>query len=74
MTAIEQAGIEVFFELLDLEGNGRLRHEENFCSLGKRQLSGDCVENLQPTIRHGALLPCGSIQEVRIKSQFTDIR
>jgi hypothetical protein len=50
--AFKQTGIEMFFELLDLEGHRRLGHEQQFRRLGKRQLFGNGVENLKAAISH----------------------
>lgn len=59
MPTIEEPGVEMLLELLDLERHCRLRHEQYLGSLGKRQLFGDGVENLQPAIGHGYSFPLG---------------
>jgi hypothetical protein len=56
-TAIEEAGIEALFKLLDLKGHGRLRHVQRFTRLGERKVLGHSVKNLQATIRHKSS-PC----------------
>jgi hypothetical protein len=52
MPPIEQARIEMLLQLFDLEGNGRLRHEQHLSSLGKRQLLGYRMKHLKPPIGH----------------------
>jgi hypothetical protein len=52
MAAVEQAGIEMFLKLLDLESHGRLRHEQHLGGLREGQLLGDGVKYLKPAIRH----------------------
>ena len=49
---VEQARVELFFQLLDLEGHCRLRHEERFGGAGERPVSGNGVEYLESTIGH----------------------
>ncbi|GAB1461004.1 hypothetical protein MASR2M50_27790 [Thauera sp.] len=53
MPPVEQARVEVFLELLDLEGDGRLRHVEVFRGTGKRAVLRYRVENLESAICHG---------------------
>jgi hypothetical protein len=72
MTPIEKPGIEMFFQLLDLEGDRRLGHEQHFGRFGKRELLGDGMEHLQSAIGHywspdGLLMP-------DIQTQFGRIR
>jgi hypothetical protein len=55
VATVEQARVEVLFELLDLESHSRLRHEQHFGRLGKRQLLGNRVKYLKPAIRHNPL-------------------
>jgi hypothetical protein len=75
VAAIEQARIEVLFQLLDLERNGRLSHEKDFCRLGERQLLGDGMEYLQPAISHGTVLSGNlSLVQCDIQSQIPHIR
>ncbi len=57
VAAIKQARVEVLFELLDLESHGRLGHEQYIRRLGKRQLFGNRMKNLQTTIGHFRYLP-----------------
>ena len=52
MAAIEQARVEVFFELLDLEGDCRLGHEQRFGCLGERKLPRHRMEHLETPVRH----------------------
>jgi hypothetical protein len=52
MTALEQPGAEMFFELLDLKCHRRLRHEKLFRRFGETQLAGDGVKDLQSAISH----------------------
>jgi hypothetical protein len=42
----------MLFELLDLKRHRRLRHEKLLRRLGKTQLPGDGVKNLQSAIGH----------------------
>jgi hypothetical protein len=51
---VEQAGVELFFQLLDLEGHRGLGHEQRFRSPRKRALACNRVENLKATIGHGS--------------------
>ena len=46
MGAVEQPGIEILFQLTDLEGHRRLCHVEGFRRLGETQQPGNGVENL----------------------------
>jgi len=52
VAAVEKPRIEVLLELLDLKCHSRLRHEQHFGCLGKRQLLGNRMENLKPAISH----------------------
>src|SRR5690606_37529095 len=52
VAAIEQAGVVLLFQLLDLEGHRRLRHEKVFRGPGEGAVLGHCVENLKPAICH----------------------
>src|SRR2546425_901665 len=49
---VEQARVEGFLELLDLEGHRRLRHEERISRLGKGQMLCDGAENLKTPVGH----------------------
>jgi hypothetical protein len=46
VVALEKARVEVFLQLLDLEGHRRLRHEKQFGCLGETQLLGDGEKDL----------------------------
>jgi hypothetical protein len=52
MGAVEQPGVELVFQLADLERHRRLRHAERFPRLGEREVLRDRVEYLKPPIRH----------------------
>jgi hypothetical protein len=52
VAAIEKPGIEVLFELLDLKSHRGLRHEQDICRLGERQLFGNRMKYLQAAISH----------------------
>src|SRR5205814_7754671 len=54
--AVEEAGIEILLELLDLERDGRLRHEKRIRRLGERQMLRDRVEYLKVSVRHPGIL------------------
>jgi hypothetical protein len=56
MATIEQPGIEMLFQLLDLKGHRRLGHEQDLGRLGKRQLLGHRMEHLKPPISHKTAL------------------
>jgi hypothetical protein len=46
------ASIEVLFQLADLEGHRRLRHEQRLRRLGKGEVLCDCVKDLQAAVGH----------------------
>src|SRR5204863_6012410 len=52
LRAIEKARVEMLFELLDLEGDGRLRHEERLGGLGERQMLRYGVKDLEAAQTH----------------------
>ena len=52
MATVKQPRIEVLFKLLYLKSHRRLRHEQHFGRLGKRQLFGHRMKDLEPAIRH----------------------
>jgi hypothetical protein len=52
MRTLEQAGIEMLFQLLDLKGHRRLSHEQQFSGFGEGQLLGNGMKNLQSAISH----------------------
>jgi hypothetical protein len=54
VAALEQARVELLFELLHLEGHGRLCHEQLIGGLGEGEVAGDGIENLQAAIGHDA--------------------
>jgi hypothetical protein len=49
---VEQAGVELFFQLLDLEGHGRLGHEQRLSGTGEGSVPGNGVKNLEAAISH----------------------
>jgi hypothetical protein len=51
---VEQARVELLFQLLDLEGHRGLGHEQRFGSPGEGSVAGNRVENLKSTISHGS--------------------
>jgi len=52
VAAVEQAGVEVLFQLLDLEGDGRLGHVEVFRGTGEGPVLRHRVEYLESAICH----------------------
>ncbi len=52
VAAIEQPGVEVLLQLLDLKGHRGLRHEQHLGRLGERQLLGYGVKHLKSAIGH----------------------
>jgi hypothetical protein len=53
MPALEQARAVLLFQLLDLEGDGRLGHEQGIGGAGKAQMFGYGMKNLQAPVSHG---------------------
>ena len=53
--AVEQPRVEIFLELADLEGHGRLRHVQRLRGLGEAQEPRYRVKYLKSAIRHGVL-------------------
>src|SRR5207302_1559984 len=54
LRAIEEPCAQMLFQLLDLEGDRRLRHEERLGRLGERQVLRYRVEHLQAPVGHAA--------------------
>jgi hypothetical protein len=52
--AVKQPGVELFFQLLDLEGHGGLGHEQGFGGPGEGPVPRHRVENLETSIGHGS--------------------
>ena len=52
LRAVEEARVEVLLELLDLEGDRRLGHEQRLGGLGEGQVLRDGVEYLEAPIGH----------------------
>jgi hypothetical protein len=52
MPALEKACAVLLFQLLDLEGNSRLSHEQRIGSPRKTQVLGYGMKNLQTPISH----------------------
>ena len=52
VAALEQSGIEVLLELLDLKSHRRLRHEQYLRRLGETQLFGYSIKNLKSAVCH----------------------
>src|SRR6267378_404233 len=52
LRAVEKARVEVFLELLDLEGHRRLRHEQRVGRLGEGEVLRDRVEDLKTPVGH----------------------
>src|SRR5262245_18146087 len=53
VATLEQPRVEMLFELLDLERDRGLGHEQGLRRLGEAHLLRDGVEHLQPAIGHG---------------------
>ncbi len=52
LAALENARVEVFFELLDLKRDRWLRHEQHFGRLGEREVFRDRVKDLEAPVGH----------------------
>ena len=52
LRAVEQARVEVFFELPDLEGHRGLRHEQRLRSLGEGEMLCDRVKYPETPVCH----------------------
>ncbi len=53
---VEQARVVLLLELADLEGHGRLRHEERLRRLGEGEVLRNRVEDLETAISHPRIL------------------
>jgi hypothetical protein len=52
MAAFKQARIEMFLQLLDLEGDSGLGHVKHLGSFGEAELLGNGVKYLQSAVGH----------------------
>ncbi len=68
MGAVEQAGVEIFLQLANLEGHGGLGHVQRLGRLGKAEQTGHRMKHLKSAIRHRdiALLRDTCIENVYI--------
>ena len=52
MAALQQPGVEMFLELLDLEGHRRLRHEKPLSGAGEGAVFHHCMKHLESAVCH----------------------
>jgi hypothetical protein len=61
MGTVEQAGVEILFELADLERNRGLRHVQRLGRLGETEQPRHGVEYLQSPVSHTLILSPASL-------------
>ena len=66
MTALEQARVEMLFQLLDLKRDRRLRHEKLLGSFSEAQLLRYRIEDLQSSISHASREPAQQANRKRV--------